>query len=164
MLTAMVHAELGNDGYHEDPTVIRLEKIAAKKLGKEDACFMPSGTMANLALLLAYCWHKTSTVLVGNLADIHVFESKNGYPLFPNIVYSPVPTQPEETLHISDLEYAFAAHACTSASPPITVVCLENPHNLCGGVVLPRGYVQEIAEFVHHKGASLHLDGARIFN
>ena len=164
MLTAMVNAELGNDGYHEDPTVIRLEKIAAEKLGKEDACFMPSGTMANLAVLLAYCWQQTSTVLIGNQADIYVFESKNGYPLFPNIVYSPVPTRSDGTISITDLEDAFAANARTSASPPIAVVCLENPHNLCGGVVLPRGYVQQIAEFVHSKGASLHLDGARIFN
>src|SRR6476660_2987846 len=74
MLAAIVTAPLGDDGYREDPTVIRLEMLAADKLGKEAACLIPSGTMANLASMLAHCHEVPAMVVGGNQSDVHVFE------------------------------------------------------------------------------------------
>jgi len=161
MLQAIVRAELGNDGYHEDPTVRQLETLAAARLGKEEACLMPSGTMANLALVKAHCSAIRNIVLVGDESDIFVFE-REGSSLFPDLVYEPVPTQPDGTFRLGDLERKF--NELEKKGSGLALVCLENPHNLKGGVVLPHGYIQLIGEFVRARGAKLHLDGARLFN
>jgi threonine aldolase len=161
MLESIVHAELGNDDYGEDPTVLRLEALAAAQLGKEQACLMPSGTMANLALIKAHCNSARNAVIVGSESDIYVYE-REGSSVFPGLTYTPAPTQKDGTIQISDLERLF--NKIEAASPGVAVVCLENPHNLCGGVVLPPDYIQAVGEFVHSRGAKLHLDGARLFN
>jgi threonine aldolase len=158
MLTAIAQAKLGNDGYEEDPTVHELEDLAALKLGKEAACLMPSGTMANLASISAYCQGKKGIVLVGDKSDIYVYES-DGSLLCPAITYVPIGTEDDGTLRTSDLERVFRKYHSR-----IAVVCLENPHNLCGGVVLPPNHLWNIAILAHARGASVHLDGARIFN
>src|SRR5579864_6447535 len=75
MLAAIARAPLGDDGYGEDPTVSRLEKMAAARLGKEAACLMPSGTMANLACMMAHC-PAGSTALVGDQSDFLIYEDK----------------------------------------------------------------------------------------
>jgi threonine aldolase len=156
MLQAIARARLGNDGYGEDPTVIELEELAAVKLEKEAACLMPSGTMANLASMLAYC-HK-GMIIVGDRSDMYVYEA-DGDSICPAVSYLPVGTNDDGTLRNSDVEQAFQAHA-----PRIAAICLENPHNLCGGVVLSEDYLRDVASVAHSRGASLHLDGARIFN
>jgi threonine aldolase len=158
MLAAIARAKLGNDGYGEDPTVRELEDLAALKLGKEAACLMPSGTMANLASVSAYCQGKKGIVLVGDKSDIYVYES-DGSVLCPAITYVPIGTEDDGTLRTGDLERAFRKYHSR-----IALVCLENPHNLCGGVILPPNHLQDIAMLVHARGASVHLDGARIFN
>lgn len=162
MLTAISTASFGNDGYGEDNTVIALERLAAETLGKEAACLMPSGTMANLASLLAHRRSDENVVLVGDRSDIYVYEGK-GALLCRGLVYEPVATQRDGTIRMADLQSALNRHALKSDSS-VAAVCLENPHNLNGGVVLPQNYVKEIAEFVHARGVPLHLDGARIFN
>jgi threonine aldolase len=162
MLMAMTTAPLGNDGYGEDPTVIELERLAAACLGKEAACLMPSGTMANLASLLAHCRSGENVVLVGDRSDIYVYEGE-GAVLCRGLVYEPMPTQPDGTIRITDLRSALQKHASKSGSC-VAAVCLENPHNLNGGVVLPQRYMQEVAELARANDVSLHLDGARVFN
>jgi threonine aldolase len=161
MLEAVARAELGNDGYHEDPTVRRLETLAAARLGKEQACLMPSGTMANLAIIKAHCTSARNVVIVGDESDIYVYERESCSP-FPDLVYSPVPTQSDGTIRLSDLERKFDEIGWEGSA--VALVCLENPHNLRGGVVLPRDYIQTVGEFVRTRGAKLHLDGARLFN
>lgn len=158
MLQEIVRARLGNDGYGEDPTVIELEELAAVKLDKEAACLMPSGTMANLASMLAYCHDDKGMVIVGDRSDMYVYEA-DGTSICPAISYLPVGTNDDGTLKNNEVEQAFQAYA-----PRIAAVCLENPHNLCGGVVLPEDYLRDVALFAHSHDASLHLDGARIFN
>jgi threonine aldolase len=160
MMSAIAKAPLGDDGYREDPTVIRLEELAALKLGKEAACLTPSGTMANLASILSHCPVSRSIALVGDQSDIHVYEDR-GLAGCAGVVLKPVPTQPNGTLLLSDLENEFEKAGTFSQ---VALVCLENPHNLCGGVVLPTDYASKVANFVHTRGARLHLDGARIFN
>ncbi|MGZ4135141.1 MAG: beta-eliminating lyase-related protein, partial [Tumebacillaceae bacterium] len=96
MLEAMPKAALGDDVYGEDPTVKQLEELAAKMLGKEAAIFMPSGTMANLASLMAHC-PRGSKVLVGNETDIYIYEGA-GASVCGGIMYEPIPTQPDGRL------------------------------------------------------------------
>jgi Argininosuccinate lyase len=160
MMAAIAGAALGDDGYREDPTVIRLEEMAAAKLGKEAACLTPSGTMANLAAILSHC-SKGSMALLGDQSDIHAYEDQ-GLAGDAGATLVPLPTQPDGTLLLSTLEQEFKKAA--SRGSKIDLVCLENPHNLCGGVVLPLDYVRDVAAFVHARGARLHLDGARLFN
>jgi argininosuccinate lyase len=160
MMEAIAGAALGDDGYREDPTVIRLEEMAAAKLGKEAACLTPSGTMANLAAILSHCG-KGNIVLVGDQSDIHVYEDQ-GLAGDAGVTLIPLPTEPDGKLLLSTLDKEFKKAA--DGSSKINLVCLENPHNLCGGVVLPLDYVRDVATFVHSKGARLHMDGARLFN
>lgn len=162
MRKAILAAQLGNDDYGEDPTVLELEMLTAKKLGKEAACLMPSGTMANLASILAHCRYSQNVVLVGERSDIYAYEAE-GALLCRGLTYEPIPTETDGTLRISNLELAFGKVNERSDSQ-VSVVCLENPHNLNGGVILPCNYLKEAAAFIHSKGALLHLDGARIFN
>lgn len=160
-MAAIAVAPLGNDGYGEDPTVNRLEALAAAKLGKEAACLTPSGTMANLACMLAHCPGNPSLAVVGDQSDIHAYEDQ-GLAGAMGVFFRTIPTQPDGTLLQSDLEGEFEKAAAIASR--IALVCIENPHNLCGGVVLPSGYVSRVADFVHGRGARLHLDGARLFN
>jgi threonine aldolase len=159
MLAAILQAELGDDGYREDPTVIRLEELIARRLGKAAACLMPSGTMANLASLLAHCPDKGGVVLAGDKSDILAYEDE-GLAARLGVRYLSMSTARDGKLALSEIAGQFTGVA---ASRP-ALLCLENPHNLCGGLVLQPGYLQEAADLVHSHGAMLHLDGARVFN
>jgi len=157
MLQAMVTSPLGDDGYGEDPTVNKLERLTADKLRKEAACLMPSGTMANLASILAHCRPDTR-VLVGDKSDIFVYEHPGS--VYGGVTYQPVPTQADGQLLLEDLELAIQQHP----QVPVKLLCIENPHNLCGGTVLKVDYLKSLAEFAHDYDIPLHLDGARLFN
>uniref|UniRef100_H2XWI3 Aromatic amino acid beta-eliminating lyase/threonine aldolase domain-containing protein n=1 Tax=Ciona intestinalis TaxID=7719 RepID=H2XWI3_CIOIN len=74
MRCAMAEAELGDDVYGEDPTVNRLQMLAAELFGKEDALFVPTGTMGNLISVMCHCWQRGSEVLLGDQSHIHRFE------------------------------------------------------------------------------------------
>jgi threonine aldolase len=161
MMAAITSAQLGDDGYREDPTVIRLEELAASMLGKEAACLMPSGTMANLASVMVHCPVRDSVALIGDQSDIHVYEDK-GLAGCTGVIFRPLLTQPDGTILLTDIARAFSE--ISDKSECISMVCLENPHNLSGGIVLSLSYVSEVAALVHHHGAQLHMDGARIFN
>lgn len=161
MLEAITQADLGNDDYQEDPTVQRLERLAADQLGKEQACLMPSGTMANLATLKAHCSSGRNVVIVGDESDIYVYE-REGSSVFPCLIYKPAPTRKDGTIQLTDLEKLF--DEADEESAPVAAVCLENPHNLRGGVILPADYVQAVGTLAHSRKAKLHIDGARLFN
>ncbi|MFL6127652.1 MAG: GntG family PLP-dependent aldolase [Mycobacteriales bacterium] len=162
MRRAMVTAPLGDDGYGEDPTVGRLERLAADRLGKEAACLLPSGTMANLTALLAHC-PRGSTAVVGTESDIYLYEAA-GASVVGAIGYLPVPNQPDGTLALPDLAAAFPEDPDDPQFALPAVVCLESPQNRCGGIPLPLGYLREVADLAHARGVALHLDGARVFN
>lgn len=162
MLSAIIRAPLGNDGYGEDPTVLELERLAAVRLGKEAACLMPSGTMANLASLLGHCRYAENIVLVGDRSDIYAYEQES-VSLCRGLACEAIPTQSDGTLRLSDIQAAFA-RCNRKRGSRVVVLALENPHNLNGGVILPEGYLEEVAAFAHANNVSLHLDGARIFN
>jgi len=160
MREAMAEAEVGDDVYRDDPTVNRLEELAAEMLGKEAALFVPSGTMGNLLALLVHC-QRGDEVIVGNLSHIYLNEA-GGMSALGGIQPCPIQNQPDGTLALKDI---FASIRTEDVHHPITrLICLENTQNACGGIPLTPEYTHQIGELAHHNGLRLHVDGARIFN
>jgi threonine aldolase len=162
MLEAMRRAPLGDDVYGEDPTVNALERRAAQILGKAAACFMPSGTMANLASLMAHC-PRGAKAIVGEDSDIYVYEA-GGASVCGGIVLHPVPNEPDGTMSLEKLEAAFPVDAADPQFARPAVICLENPQNHCGGRVLPVTYLAAVRDLATRRGVAVHIDGARMFN
>jgi len=160
MREAMAEAEVGDDVYRDDPTVNRLEELAAEMLGKEAALFVPSGTMGNLTALLVHC-QRGDEVIVGNQSHIYLNEA-GGMSALGGIQPCPVPNQPDGRLALDDI---LASVRTADVHHPITrLICLENTQNICGGVPLKADYTRQVGEVAHQNGLSLHIDGARIFN
>ena len=160
MREAMAEAEVGDDVYGDDPTVNRLQEIAADIMGKEDALFVPSGTMGNLLALLVHC-QRGDEVIVGNQSHIYLNEA-GGMSALGGVQACPVQNQPDGTLALEDIR---ASIRTEDVHHPITrLVCLENTQNICGGVPLTPAYTGQVADLAHQNNLVLHIDGARIFN
>lgn len=157
MRQAMLHAEVGDDVYGEDPGVNALEAHGARLLGKQAALFVPSGTMSNLLAVMSHCQRGEGAIL-GNAAHIYRYEAQ-GSAVLGSVALQPLPMQRDGTLAFDDIKAALApddAHFVQTR-----LICLENTHN---GKVLPLSYLQEMGAFVAERGLKLHLDGARLFN
>jgi len=160
MRELMADAEVGDDVYRDDPTVNKLEAMAADKLGKEAAIFVPSGTMGNLLALLVHC-QRGDEVIVGDKSHIYLNEA-GGMSALGGIQPCPIPNQKEGTLAIDDI---LASIRAEDVHHPITrLICLENTQNICGGVPLTEKYTMQVGEIARKNNLSLHIDGARIFN
>lgn len=160
MRSAMVHAEVGDDVFGEDPTINRLQEVAATMLGKEAGLFVASGTMGNLTAILAHC-NRGDEVILGNKAHTFLFEA-GGIAALGGVHSYIIPNQPDGTLAMGDIR---AAIRPDDAHQPITrLITLENTHNRCGGVALTPEYTQAVSELAHENGFRFHLDGARLFN
>jgi len=160
MREAMYRAEVGDDVFGEDPTVNRLEEMAAERMGKEAALFVVSSTMANLVCLLTHCG-RGDEFIVGHLAHIFIHEAGGSAGLgglHPHIL----PNQPDGTLDLGDVEAAIRGD--NIHFPRTRLVCLENTHNRCGGAALSVEYTNSLCELAHSRHIAVHLDGARIFN
>jgi threonine aldolase len=161
MRQAMFEAELGDDVMGEDPTVTRLQRMAAERMGKEAALFVPSGTMANLVSLLSHCG-RGEEAIIGDRAHIFLFEA-GGSAAVGGIHPRTVPNRPDGTMDLADLEAAIRQPE-NSHYPHTRLLCLENTHNRCSGAVLEPEYVAEVRALADRYGLAIHLDGARIFN
>lgn len=160
MRAAMAAAEVGDDVFGEDPTVKRLEAVAAERLGKAAAVYVPSGTMANLAALLAWCG-RGDEIIVGDKAHTFLYEA-GGSAAVGGIHPRTLPNRPDGTLDPAAIEEAVRAD---NEHFPITrLLCLENTHNRCGGAVLEPAYMATVRRVSDRHGLAIHLDGARIFN
>jgi threonine aldolase len=160
MRRAMAEAELGDDVYGEDPTVNRLQETAARMLGKEAGLFIPSGTMGNLAGILAHCT-RGDEVILGTKSHTYLFEA-GGVSALGGVHSCQLPNQPDGTLLLADIEAAIRED---DPHEPITrLISLENTNNRCGGVALSAEYTRQVGELAHRHGLRLHLDGARLFN
>ncbi len=160
MREAMAEAEVGDDVYRDDPTVNRLEELAAEILGKEAAIFVPSGTMGNLIALLVHC-QRGDEVIVGNQSHIYLNEA-GGMSALGGIQPCPISNQKDGTLRLEDI---LASIRTEDVHHPSTrLICLENTQNICGGVPLTPEYTRQAGELAHRNGLLLHIDGARIFN
>jgi threonine aldolase len=160
MREAMYKAEVGDDVYGEDPTVNRLERMAAERMGKEAALFVVSGTMGNLVALLAHCGRGDELIL-GDRSHTFLFE-QGGMAALGGIVPHTVPNQPDGTLLLEDIEGAIRGD--NVHFPRTRLVCLENTHNVCNGMPLTAEYTAQVARLAHDHGLRVHLDGARVFN
>jgi threonine aldolase len=162
MREAIARAELGDDVYGEDPTVNRLEALAAELVGKEAAVLVVSGTMGNLAALLAH-GRRGERVVCGDESHIYVYEA-GGASALGGMVYHTLPTAADGTLPLDLVGEALASAGSDGHRAPPGVLCLENTHNRCGGVVLPPDYLEAAHARALEAGVPLHLDGARVFN
>lgn len=160
MREAMAKAEVGDDVYGDDPSVNRLQEMAAEMMGKQAALFVPSGTMGNLAGILAHC-QRGDEVILGKKNHTFLFEA-GGISVLGGVHSCQLDNQPDGSLLLSDIE---AAIRPDDPHDPITrLVCLENTHNRCGGTVQTPEYTRQVVEFAHARGLKVHLDGARLFN
>jgi threonine aldolase len=161
MREAIARAELGDDVYGEDPSVNRLEAMAASLMGKEAALLVPSGTMGNLAAMLTHCARGTKAI-VGSQSHTNLYEA-GGASALGGIVLTPVANTEDGELDPHELARELATSADDHFAQPSLVV-IENTHNRCGGAPIKLSHMAEVSAAAHRRGVPLHLDGARIFN
>ena len=160
MREAMYKAEVGDDVYGDDPTVNRLQEIAAEMTGHEAALFVASGTMGNLSAVLAHC-QRGDEVILGKDAHTFCYEA-GGISVLGGVHSCQLPNQPDGSIALDDIKSAIRYD---DPHQPITrLIALENTHNRCGGTVQSVAYTRQVAEFAHERGLKVHLDGARVFN
>ncbi|MDA0334231.1 MAG: GntG family PLP-dependent aldolase [bacterium] len=159
MWDAMHHADVGDDVYGEDPSVIRLQELAAAKVGKEAALFVPSGTMGNTCAMLAHT-HPGEEMIAEELAHIHCWEAGT----YANIAGLTVRSVRGEQGIFSAQQFAEALRPPNPHFPRQTLLCLENSHNNAAGAVWSVEEMAAVADAARARGMSVHLDGARVFN
>ncbi|HPM95675.1 MAG TPA: low-specificity L-threonine aldolase, partial [Mesotoga sp.] len=157
MRAAMANAEVGDDVYGDDPTVNRLEEIAAEVLGKESAVFVPSGTFGNQLSILTHTLRGDEVIIpASNHIIVHeagasaviagvqmrTLDCDDGMPSVDRIL---------KAIRGEDLHY-----------PRTGLICLENAHS--SGRVLPMEYMKEVYSIARERAVPVHLDGARVFN
>ena len=162
MREAMYRAELGDDVMGEDPTVNRLEALAAEMTGKEAALLVVSGTMGNLVSVLSHC-RRGDEAILGDQSHIFHFEA-GGASALGGVVFHPVPTGRFGELDLDALRNAIRPAATNVHYAPPGVLCVESTHNRCGGTILPPTYLRAVQEIADGAGIPVHLDGSRIFN
>ena len=160
MREAIYRAELGDDVFGDDPTVNRLEKMAAERMGKEAAMLVPSGTMANLTCVLTHCT-RGHEVILGDKSHIFLNEA-GGTSAIGGIHPRIIKNQPDGTLKLEDIQAAIRGD--NVHWPRTRLICLENTHNFCQGSPLTLEYTNSVAHLAKDANIGFHLDGARIFN
>jgi threonine aldolase len=159
MRAAMNTAEVGDDVFHEDPTINRLEERVASLLGKEAALFVPSGTMSNQICVNVHT--QPGDELLCDV-DCHIYNYEAGGPAVLSGVTCRTLDGDYGILDVSQLSDKIRPgndHLVRTR-----LVCLENTHNRGGGRVYPLEKIQAISAWTHTNGLILHLDGARLWN
>lgn len=160
MMAAIAAAELGDSARGDDPTVNELERLGAEIAGKEEALFVPSGTMANLAAVIAHDCRGGEVIVE---AASHIFNSEGGgLSVAAGAVPRPL-AGPWGLLDPDDVKAAIRG-AANLALAPTKLICLENTHNAAGGTVAPLENLAAIHDVAARAGLPVHLDGARLFN
>ncbi|MCB9907126.1 MAG: DegT/DnrJ/EryC1/StrS family aminotransferase [Planctomycetes bacterium] len=159
MRQAMAQAEVGDDVLDGDPSVARLERLAADWLGKEGALFVPSGTMANQIALGAHT-RPGDEIVVQRFAHVTTFEAGSAGALHGL-----------QTMTLGGLEGSMSAEDLVGVlrpnfihCPKTALICMEQTHNMAGGRIVPLASVEAIAEVAQGAGIPMHLDGARLAN
>ena len=159
MLAAMQQATQGDDSRDGDPTVMRLEALAAERTGKEAGLYMPSGTMTNLVAVLAHT-SRAGEVLLERGA--HMLNTElGGLSAVAGVFYKAIPgtrgAMDEDLLRE-------AIRPMTRNNFGTALVCMETTHNGAGGTVLPLAHMQRVHALAREHGVPVHTDGARLFN
>ena len=160
MRQAIAGSELGDDVFQDDPTINRLQDLAAQRMGKEAALLVPSGTMANLVSILTHCG-RGAEVILGNRAHTYKYE-KGGISAYGSIHSTQIPNLDDGTMQLEDIRDAI--RGVDDHFPETKLIGLENTHNVCGGSPLSVAYTKEVADLARSHNIKLHIDGARIFN
>lgn len=159
MLEAIRHAELGDDVFHEDPTVNRLEEMAAQKMGKESALLVTSGTQANLVSVLSHTKRGDEVILE---VDSHIYHYEvGGLAAIGGLMARPIKGK-MGVLDPKDVEKAIRPE--NIHCPETTLVCMENTHNRAGGTVVSPNQIEAVWNVAKNHNLAVHMDGARIFN
>lgn len=163
MLRSALTARTGDDVLGEDPTVQELQDTFADLVGKPAALFVPTGTMANLVAIAAHCDRRASEIIIGSQSHICRYEGGNV------AVAAGVPTrQLPEDPETGELDLSSSCSLITDESDDhlcrTALVCVENTHNLLGGLPLSVSYLQQLSAQCHSQGVALHMDGARLAN
>jgi threonine aldolase len=160
MRRAMVESPLGDDVFGDDPTANRLLELAAERMGKEAATFVPSGTMGNLIGIAVNA--RSGEELIAD-SESHIFHNETaGAAAVCGVQIRPVATGAGV---MSPQQVADAVRDRDDVHQPITAaITFENTHNRHGGIVWPLESLRAASDAAHERGVRVHLDGARIFN
>ena len=157
MRQAMLHAEVGDDVFGDDPTVNVLQGRIAAMTGKEAALYLPTGTQSNLCGLLAHC-QRGEEYIVGQLAHTYRYEG-GGAAVLGSIQPQPLVMDAQGRMGLPDIAAAIKPDDAHFARTRL--LCLENTWN---GNVMPHDYLTSAAALAREHGLAVHLDGARVFN
>jgi len=164
MRTAMANAEVGDDVYGDDPTVKELEHAVAELLGKEDAVYMPTGTMTNQVSVRTHT-QPGDAVLFDQNAHVYLLEG-GAANAFSGVLPRLLPGvrgifTPEDVASAVGASHPFFP---TTIAAPARLLCVENTHNIGGGSIWPLPQLRAVAEVARARGLALHLDGARLWH
>ena len=161
MRRAMSEAEVGDDVFGDDPTVIALEERAAELTGKEAGLYVPSGTMGNLVSHMAHVARGGEIVLS---RGAHIVEHEaGGHAVITGATVRQIPAGPDGTMDLAAIRAA-RSNPDDFHQPPTAMVALENTHSPSMGQPLTAAYISSVAEVAHEIGVPLHVDGARLWN
>jgi threonine aldolase len=159
MRKAMARAEVGDDVYGEDPTVNRLQDLAAAMLGKRFALFVPSGTMANQLAIRSHTQPGQEIIVE---SKSHVVRYEQGAAGALAGVQLHWVTGERGIMTVEQVEAAIRPNDAHSI--PTALICIENTHNAGGGTIYPLSTIEKIRALAVRQGIPMHLDGARLFN
>lgn len=159
MREAMYKAEVGDDVYGEDPTINKLEEMAADMLGKEDAMFVTSGTQGNQVCVMTHTRPGEEIILE---EKCHIITYEVGGLGYLSGVQARLIKGKHGAMNPEDIEAAIREDDIHQ--PRTSLICVENTHNRAGGTVIPMDILRRTYELAHEHGISVHMDGARIFN
>lgn len=162
MRKAMAEAEVGDDVYAEDPTVIRLQEKAAEMFGKEAAIFMPTGSMGNQVAVKLHT-KPGDEIIVEERGHIYNWEMSTPAVMSGVTIRSVKAARSSGIFDWAEIESAVHKNQPYYACPT-GLICLENTHNFGGGSVMSAEHCDELCLHAHELGIPVHLDGARIFN
>jgi threonine aldolase len=164
MLECALTAPTGDDVFSEDPTVLELEAYMANLFEKEKALFLPSGTMSNLVALLSHCHARASEIIIGTYSHLCIWEGGGVSNLGGIHTRQIRESNVDATFSVGDIRECWRTDN-DDHFPKTEVLCLENTHNLMGGIALPASYISAMGDLARDElDIRLHVDGARIFN
>jgi threonine aldolase len=159
MRQAMFEAEVGDDVYHEDPSINRLEALAAEIVGKEAAVFVPTGTMGNQCAIRAHT-QRGDEIIAHERSHIVLYEVGGVAQLSGCVTRTMSST--DGILHWPQIQPLI--RPASDHFNGVSMIAIENSHNILGGHVYPQEVLNEICDEAHGHGVKVHMDGARVFN
>jgi threonine aldolase len=160
MRRAIAEAPVGDDVFGEDPSVLRLEEMAAERTGKEAAVYVTSGTMSNLIAIMTHC-ERGDEAIVGTESHILHYEVASA----AGVAGVQLRTAANDARGRLDPDEVRSLIRGENVHFPRTaLLCMENTQNRCSGAVAPQDNIDELAAVAHAHGVRVHIDGARIFN